>query len=454
MQAQDTIVAPATGAGEAAIAVVRVSGAQALSLAREFAAGAPPSPRRVWHGDYVTAGRVLLDDALFCFFPSPRSYTGEDVLEISCHGNPLIISRIMDDLIGRGCRFAEPGEFTRRAFLNGRMDLTEAEAVIDVIRARSDRALEAAQRQLRGDLGRRIDGLVDRVLRVCAAVEAYIDFPDEDLPLEDRAARIGELEALIDEVNRLRSGRRRRQLLHEGARVVLLGEPNAGKSSLMNRFSGYDRAIVSPEPGTTRDFLEEGALAGPHRIRIMDTAGLRDDAHGVERAGVLQSRAVAETADLFLIVIDARLPFPTLPPDLLARLNRANAIVVRNKIDLLNGHPSRAGAPELDVSTVDVSALVGTGLDTLNAVIIRLLDELVRGGAHEDGALVNLRHVAALDICFARLTEARVLLMGARALELVAAELRHAVASLGEIVGRIDNEAMLDRLFADFCIGK
>ncbi|MGH8019019.1 MAG: tRNA modification GTPase, partial [Opitutaceae bacterium] len=248
MHVQDTIVAPATGAGEAAIAVVRVSGAKTRGLAQEFFAGAPPCPRRVWHGDYVTAGEVVLDDVLFCFFPAPHSYTGEDVLEISGHGNPLIISRMIGDLVVRGCRLAEPGEFTKRAFLNGKMDLTSAEAVADIIRARSDRALEAAQRQLRGELGRRVDALVDRVLRTCAAIEAYIDFPDEDLPPEDRAARIEDLVGLLDEVNRLRSGRRQHQLLQEGARVVLLGEPNAGKSSLMNRFSGYERAIVSPEP--------------------------------------------------------------------------------------------------------------------------------------------------------------------------------------------------------------
>jgi len=452
MDEGETIVAPATAVGESAIALVRLSGPLARPLADGFARGRPPPSRRVWHRHYLAADGGLIDDVLFCFFEGPSSYTGEDVLEISCHGNPLIVRRIVDDLVGRGCRLAEPGEFTRRGFLNGKMDLTSAEAVIDVIRARSDRALDAAQRQLRGELGRRIESLVDRVLRTCAAIEAYIDFPEEDLPGEDRAARIGELDRLLGEIRGLRMTQRHHELLHEGVRVVLLGEPNAGKSSLMNRFAGYERAIVSALPGTTRDFLEEGVLIGPHRIRIVDTAGLREAGAEVERAGVRQTQSVAERADVFLLVVDATMPFPTLPAGLSPRLRADNTVIVRNKIDLPHELVLAGAAP--GIRLVNVSTLFGTGLEDLNRAIVEVVDGITATGTHDEGVAVNLRHARALEETALCLSDGRELLRSGDALELIGSALRGAVSALERIVGRIDNEAMLDRLFAEFCIGK
>lgn len=453
MAHQDTIVAPATPHGESALALVRVSGPLAAAIAQALHGGRAPLPRRVWHGDYVSVSGAAIDDVVCCFFAGPRSYTGEDVLEISLHGNPYIVRRILEDCRTRGCRPAEAGEFTKRAFLNGRLDLTAAEAVMDVIRARSDRALEAARQQLRGALGRRIDRLVEEVLRTCAAVEAYIDFPEDDLPAEDRARRRAEIAALREETVRLRATRRQGDLLREGLRVVLVGAPNAGKSSLLNRLAGYERAIVSPEPGTTRDFLEEPLLLGPHRIRMFDTAGLRDAAPGVEQAGVVRSLERAEEADLLVLVADATAPCPALPESVRLRLTPDRAVVAVNKVDLPG--PRLYTRPDgLELAQVEVSAKTGAGIEALQDVLVRLADAMTGLGEDEERVAVNARHAAALDEVAESLARADALLGAEEPLELVGSELRLAVGALGEIVGRVDQERMLDKLFASFCIGK
>ncbi len=448
----DTIVAPATPHGESALAVVRVSGPLAAALAAAQHGGRLPEPRLAWHGDFVSQAGAVIDDVVFSFFAGPRSYTGEDVLEISSHGNPYIVRRILDDCVARGCRVAQAGEFTRRAFLNGRLDLTAAEAVMDVIRARSERALAAARRQLEGALGRRIDRLVGDLLQTCAAIEAYIDFPEEDLPPEDRARRRAEISALVDEIGALQATRRRGELVRDGLRVVLVGAPNAGKSSLLNRLLGYDRAIVSEEPGTTRDFLEEAVVLGPHRIRMIDTAGLREARPGVERSGVARSVERAQEADLLVLVADASQPRPTLPESVHRRLEPGTAVIAINKCDL--EARQFAWTDGATLPQVEVSALTGAGMDRLRTVLIGLADKLTGTGTDEELLAVNARHDAALAEAAGALGRADVLLREAGPLELVGSELRQAVAAAGEIVGRIDHEAVLDRLFSSFCIGK
>jgi len=435
MPVVETIVAPATPAGESALAVIRLSGPLAVGFATEFHRAGAPLPRTVWHGVYAGNSGESVDEVLFSFFRAPNSYTGEDVLEISCHGNPFIINKIVDDLRGRGCRLAEPGEFTRRAFLNGRMDLTRAEAVMDVIRARSDRALEAAQRQLRGSFGRRIDGMVDRLLTTCAAVEAYIDFPDEDLPAEDRRQRRQELEAIVEEVGQLRATERRGVLLRAGVKVVLLGEP-----------------IVSSEPGTTRDFLETSMLLGPYRMEIVDTAGLRETAAEIERQGVAHTLDRAEEADVCLVVVDLGSPSPALPDALRARLSAMNTIVAANKADL----SARVfdGLAGVAAPQIDVSALSGVGIDRLVRALVETVDRLTEAGDSDEGIAVSVRHAAALADANGSLDRAVGLFIDGAPLELVASEIRNAIGALEAIVGRIDNEAVLDRLFARFCIGK
>lgn len=448
----ESIVAPATPPGESALALVRVSGPLAATMAALHHRGTAPRPRVSWYGNYTGLGGAEIDDVVFCYFAAPRSYTGDDVLEISAHGNPYIVRRIVEDCLARGCRMAEAGEFTRRAFLNGRLDLTEAEAVMDVIHARSERALEAARQQLRGALGRRIDRLVSDLLQSCAAIEAYIDFPEEDLPEEDSDHRRAELRGLIEEIGQLQATRRQGELLREGLRVVLLGAPNAGKSSLLNRLAGYERAIVSEEPGTTRDFLEEPLLLGPHRIRMIDTAGLRDSPAKVERAGVSRTLERAEDADVLVLVVDGTAPCPTLPEAVVRRIQPDRTVIAVNKCDLSERAFAWDGPTAID--HVEVSARTGHGIDRLRERLVVIADRLTGYGGDEEQVAVNARHAAALAEAAEALTRAETMLAARGPLELVGSELRVAVGALGTIVGRIDHEEILDRLFASFCIGK
>ena len=450
MPPTDTIAALATPVGTSALAVIRVSGPEVERLASALA-GSPPSPRAARRRDYRTRSGELLDDVLLTFFPEPGSYTGEHVLEVSCHGNPFIAQRILEDLFARGCRPAQPGEFTRRAFLNGRLDLSQAEAVMDVIAARGERALAAAQRQLHGALGRQMEVLIAGLLGALAAVEAYIDFPDEDLPPENRAATRQAVEAALADSARLLATQHYGELLRDGIKTVIIGEPNAGKSSLLNRLVGRDRAIVSPEPGTTRDFLEERILAGPHCLRLIDTAGLNPAPGTVERLGIEKTLRCVEESDILVLVLDATRPAPPLPPEVGRRLTPGRAVAVLNKADLLRG-PALATAPA-GLPAVAVSALTGAGSEELTAELIRQAGGLAPP-ADEDAVAINARHAHALAQAGECLRQALQKLDTAGPIELLASDLRGALDAFGEISGKIDNERMLDQLFARFCIGK
>ncbi|MBL9216286.1 MAG: tRNA uridine-5-carboxymethylaminomethyl(34) synthesis GTPase MnmE [Opitutaceae bacterium] len=445
----DTIAALATPAGTSAIAVLRISGPETGPLT-EALFGAPLAPRTLHRRDYRELGDTLVDDVLAVYFPAPKSFTGEDILEISCHGNPFIAQRILADLLARGCRQAEAGEFTKRAFLNGRMDLSQAEAVMDLIHARSERALTAANQQLRGALGRRMNELIALLVKVLAQIEAYIDFPDEDLPPEDRQEVLTQLEQLKTQTDRLLATNRYGNLLREGIRTVIVGEPNAGKSSLLNQLVGHERALVSNEPGTTRDYLEEKIVVGPHWLRLIDTAGLNPAAVDLERRGIEKTLEVAANADLYLWVLDSTQPVAALPPDLARSMTPQNTIAVLNKIDL---PPARGEYPEMPFPTVRVSALLGAGLEALQAAIGKLADSH-RADVGDDGIAVNVRHAQALREAGEALDRARQKLRDGVYSELVASELRLALDAYGRISGRIDNERMLDELFATFCIGK
>jgi tRNA modification GTPase len=445
----DTIAALATPAGTAAIALIRISGSDTQRILREIAGTAPP-PRYARHGDHRGLDGELLDDVVTTYFPGPRSYTGEDSAEISCHGSPFIAQKILEDLFARGCRPAQPGEFTQRAFLNGRLDLSQAEAVMDLIHARSERALAAAQQQLRGALTRRMSELVDRLLHVLAHVEAYIDFPDEDLPAEDRNTIDIQLQQLEFDTSRLLATSHYGELLRSGVKTVIIGNPNVGKSSLLNRLLGHDRALVSPEPGTTRDFIEEGVVLGGFQLRLIDTAGLNPSPAPLEKLGIEKTRERAATADLFLVVLDATDSAGAEAPDV-ASILPSNTVVVFNKADL-NPKPA---IPEwaLPYPRVAVSALTGAGLDELSARLGQLVAAFNQQ-VGDDIVAVSARHAQALRDAGAALASSRAKLRSGDASELLASDLRAVLAAYGEITGRIDNEAMLDRLFATFCIGK
>lgn len=452
----DTIAALSTPHGTSAIAVLRVSGGDVVRLAGELF-GEAPAGRELHRADYRDRNGVLIDDVMFAVFRGPRSYTGEDTLEISCHGNPFVVQKILEDLMARGCRAAEPGEFTQRAFLNGRMDLSQAEAVMDVIHARSERALESANRQLRGALGRRASAAVERLLGVIARVEAYIDFPEEDLPPEDRElVAIGIREA-ADDAAKLRATKHYGDILRGGLRTVIAGRPNAGKSSLLNRLVGHERAIVSAEPGTTRDFIEEQVMMGAHSIRLIDTAGLNPSPAPIEQMGIQKTRERLEEADLVLMVVDASENIDT------ERIEKemvglgSPAIVLLNKADLIPS-PSM-WVPLNQVSrgairkVLSVSAKTGDGVQALVDTITEFADEL-QLDTGEDSVAINARHAAALMEVQCCSGAALAKLASGAAMELLASDLRGALHAWEGISGKIDNERMLDQLFATFCIGK
>lgn len=446
----DTIVALATPTGTAAIAVVRVSGPDTNRLVREIF-GATPPPRVVQRADYRDAHETLLDDVLFTFFQGPHSYTGEDSLEISSHGNPFIAQKILEDLLARGCRVAGPGEFTQRAFLSGRMDLSQAEAVMDLIHARSERALAAANQQLRGSLGRCMDSLTHRLLGVLARVEAHIDFPEEDLPREDSNWLGDELRQITKETERLLATSHYGQLLRDGIKTVIVGAPNAGKSSLLNRLVGHERALVSEDPGTTRDFIEERVLVGPHCLRLIDTAGLNPSPVPLEKRGIDKTLERAAEAGIFLLVLDAHQPIPVFPSPIMERIVTSPTIVVLNKMDLVRGEPDPL--PFLARSVVQISALTGRGLDELRKAMELMADSFQQQVGGELIA-INARHAHALTRAQTCLNEAQRKLFAQDPAELLASDLRDTLDAFGEIRGKIDNEQMLDQLFASFCIGK
>jgi tRNA modification GTPase len=450
MDCSHTIAALATPVGTSAIAVIRASGPDCAELAREIF-GKTPLPRLAHHADYRDRTGTVLDDVLVVFFAGPKSYTGEDTLEISSHGNPFIAQKILEDLLVRGCRMAEAGEFTRRAFLNGRLDLSQAEAVMDLIHARSERALTAANQQLRGSLGRHLEMLTDELLKVLARVEAYIDFPDEDLPTEDRGIVSRGVKGILKGTERLLATQHYGDLLRDGIKTVIIGEPNAGKSSLLNRLVGRERALVSPDPGTTRDFIEERIILGPHCLRLIDTAGLNPSPAPLEKLGMEKTLERAAEADLFLLVLDATRPHPRLPPELMERVSAKNALVILNKIDLLTRQVCALEYGDKEV--VKVSATQGDGFESLIEAISRRAESL-RHDHGDEVIAINARHATALLRAHDCLNSAENNLAMNGAVELLASDLRGALDALGEIGGKIDNEQMLDRLFTTFCIGK
>jgi len=403
-------------------------------------------------GSYTTIDGGLLDQVVWIYYAAPRSYTGEDMLEIIPHGSPFIVQRLLEDLSARGCRVAEPGEFTRLAFLNGKLDLSQAEAIVDVIRARSDRALAAAQHQLAGVLGQRIEGMVTDLLRVTAQLEAYIDFPDEDLPAENVEGPIQALVALKGAIDRLMVTEHYRQRLQDGVRIVLVGEPNAGKSSLLNALIDEDRAIVSEEAGTTRDFIEVRSTLGGHLVRFFDTAGIRESDSRVEQAGVAKTLKVAREADLLLFVHDHSLPWPEADAAIAHLLEAKPCLAVRHKADL----PSTVdeGAPlSPSLGELSVSSTTGSGLDSLRGRIRSFLDRDFTVPADAD-VVISARHATALTEAKEWLDGALSKLREGEAAELAATDLHLAIEAMSCIVGRIDNERVLDELFGAFCIGK
>jgi tRNA modification GTPase len=433
--ASDTIFAVASGDGRAAVAVLRLSGPRTGALLDRMC-GHRPAPRVAALRTVRDADGEVLDRALVVWFPGPASYTGEDCGELQLHGGRAVVEGAADALAALGGRPAEPGEFTRRAFLNGRMDLIEAEAVADLVEAETSAQRRQALRQLSGALGELYRGWSDRLTRLLARQEALIDFPDEDLPPEVEAANLVELAALHGEIAAHLDDGRRGERLREGLVFAIAGAPNVGKSTLLNALAGRDAAIVSPHAGTTRDVLEVRVVLGGVPVTLLDTAGLRETSDPVEAEGVRRALARAADADLRVIVRDGMRDEVR---DGMEVAPGAGQIVVANKADL----GTSAGAADLVIS-----ALTGDGMAALRA---RLALEARRlTGAGGPPALTRARHRAALSEAAARLADA----VAAPLPELRGEDLRSALSALGRITGRVGAEAVLDAVFSQFCIGK
>jgi tRNA modification GTPase len=436
--AAETIAAVATPAGRGGIGIVRVSGPAAAQVARALI-GRVPQARVASACTFRDAAGAVLDQGLALYFEAPHSYTGEAVLELQGHGGPVVTHAVLAAVLDAGARLAEPGEFTRRAYLNGKLDLAQAEAVADLIDAASREAARSALRSLAGEFSAAIGALVAQLTELRALTEAMLDFPEEDVDSLHRAdaqARLARVRAALQDVlDKCRQG----SLLRAGVQVVLAGRPNVGKSSLLNRLAGEDRAIVTPVPGTTRDALRETILIDGVPVIVVDTAGLHASPDEIERLGMARTRSEIARADLVLVVLDAadpRLPEETLP-------EAGQRITVLNKIDLV---PGAAAGKREDV--IHVSAKTGAGLDALRAAVLEAAGWSARG---ETVFLARERHLRALELARGHLAAAAA--QGAQ-WELFAEDLRLAQEALGAITGRVSADDLLGEIFSRFCIGK
>ena len=455
----DTIAAIATPLGEGGLAVIRISGATALAVAdKSFRpvgkSSLKPSdaPTHTLHYGKITRDGRDVDEVMLAVLRAPRTFTREDVVEITCHGGLLAAKLVLDVALENGARLAQPGEFTKRAFLSGRLDLAQAEAVADLIHARTELALAAANEQLAGRLSQRINLLRDQMVATLAHVEAHIDFPDEDIAPDTKEKLIARLVSGLAFMDELLRTAEEGQILRRGIRAAIIGRPNAGKSSLLNQLLGHDRAIVSHIAGTTRDTIEETANIRGIPVVFVDTAGLREAGDTIEQEGIRRTRAMVAKAELILHVLAADEPLSAEDERFLAEFAGKKRILIRNKTDL----PMKLELPSAiagNTSTTGVSCVTSEGIESLKDAI----KTLVWSGeikAEMLPAMINSRHQDALRR--ARVGTERVIgaLRDGLTLELAALDLRIAVNAVGEIVGKTTTEDLLDSIFSQFCLGK
>ena len=455
--AGDTVAAVATAPGRGGIAVVRVSGPLVTDIAREML-GRVPAPRTATFAQFTDGTGAVIDEGLALRFVAPRSFTGEDVLELHGHGGAVVSRLVLERVCELGARVAKAGEFTLRAFLNDRIDLAQAEAIADLIDSATAVAARCARRSLSGEFSRTVERHRDGLVDLRAFIEAAIDFPDEEIDVLGSSEVAARLAVLREGVAATLAGSRRGAVLRHGVKLAIAGEPNVGKSSLLNRLARTDAAIVTDIPGTTRDPVRERIVIGGIPFDVQDTAGIRETEDPVERIGVERAGRAIDEADLVLLVVDDHATAS--PPDrrLVDRAAAApNWILVRNKIDL-SGHEYGIGAAgagaggERGTSTAYVSALTGAGIGALEEAMV---ERVMHGPAvWEDAFMARRRHLDALERALAALERARSRLVVDGAGELVAEELRGAQDALGEITGAFATEDLLARIFSSFCIGK
>ncbi|WP_320824353.1 tRNA uridine-5-carboxymethylaminomethyl(34) synthesis GTPase MnmE [Reinekea sp.] len=448
----ETIAAVATPPGRGGVGIIRISGRKACDLAKRLLQ-IVPKPRYAHYGPFYDEQQQVIDSGIALFFPGPHSFTGEDVLELQGHGGPVILELLLEQLVRQGCRLARPGEFSERAFLNDKIDLTQAEAIADLIDASSREAARSAVRSLQGDFSNAVHSLVEQLVQLRIYVEAAIDFPEEEIDFLSDGKVEGDLRVIMAQLATVVATANQGSLMREGMTVVLAGRPNAGKSSLLNALAGHDRAIVTEVAGTTRDVLKEPIHLDGMPLHIIDTAGLRDTPDAIERIGVARAWTEIDNADRILLLVDASETEGTEPeqiwPDLMHRLvDRKNITVVRNKIDK-TGETSGFTLSEPPVLRLSVQQ--GEGIEALRSHLKQLMGFT---GNHESGFIARRRHLDALAIAEAALDSGLAQLLGSAAGELLAEDLRCAQNSLNEITGEFSADDLLGRIFSSFCIGK
>src|SRR5881394_3012100 len=447
MIVSDTIAAISTPPGEGAIALVRVSGANSIQIADKIFRGKEKPSRFASHvqhlGEIFSAEDQLIDQVVLSVHRAPASYTGEDLVEISCHGGILVCAKVLEACLRAGARAARPGEFTERAFLNGKIDLTQAEAVMDLIRARTDLALRSAHEQLEGRLGEKIAAIRGDVVNLLAHLEAAIDFPEEGIAPDEGARLRQRLDSVREQMRALLATADQGRILREGLRVVIYGPTNAGKSSLLNQLLGYERAIVSEKPGTTRDTIEEVINLRGIPVRLLDTAGLRDSVDEIEREGMARTSKSLAGADLLLHVLDRSVPGPA---DFTENSTEQTRLVLLNKSDLVE-HPDWQ-----NVDALRICCLSADGLGGLEEAILEKISE--KHLRPESGVAINARHRDCLRRALTSCDLAAGTMESTLSPEYVALDLRAALLALDEITGAANAEEIRDALFAQFCIGK
>ena len=452
MNTEDTISAICTGIG-GAISIIRISGTDSLSVAGKVWHGRAglghSNPRKMLLGKISSANNVDGEPALAVYMPGPNSYTGDDIVELHCHGGTLAVRRAFDAVTAAGARLAEPGEFTFRAFVNGKMDLTQAEAVADLIYAHSDMALHLAERQIAGALKNQINRCRESLIDILSECESRMDFTEENLDWTDSGIFIEKISAICRDIDKLKASGREGVILRNGIRVVLAGKPNVGKSSLLNLLLGYERAIVTQLPGTTRDTLEETANIRNIPVRLTDTAGIREATDLIEGLGIDRSRKTIKESQLLFWMLDAS--SATISADIKEMekhvAEHRNVIAVWNKLDLAGNTP----LPALKYPAAGISVTARTGIDKL----MDLFEQAVWGFPHteEPEIAVSSRHAALLDEAIAVLPEAAAMLKSSD-WELAAVHLRAAITALGSITGENIAPDILENIFSRFCIGK
>jgi tRNA modification GTPase len=462
MYSVDTIVALATPLGRSGIGVIRLSGDDALSIVRsivndkEFA----PEPRQaILHQLYNTDGSEVIDSALITYFRAPHSFTGEDVVEISCHGSPVLLRLVIDECLSLGARMAEPGEFSLRALAHGRMDLTEAEAIRDLIDAQTIAAARQAVRQMSGEFSHQLQPIKDELLDVIVFLESALEFVEDDLPQLQVESLGSRLRSVADSIAAMAATYRAGHLVREGIRVAIVGRPNVGKSSLFNALVGNDRAIVTEIPGTTRDEIRERFIVENIPVSLVDTAGLRETVDTVEKIGVERARRTMIDADLVMAVVDVTDNYIEEDLAILESVAAMQHVIVLNKIDKaadesVEGFRGRLlhGLGGDKRQTIEISAKSGAGLDTLKSALIKPFSP---SDMNLDGFLVSdARHFDLLRRANEEVTSSADLLKAGTTEEIVLVGLHNALRFLGEITGETTTEDMLTRIFSTFCIGK